>query len=73
MTEMKSFVQQIREISETTIFVTNEIGSGLVPETPLSRAFRDMAGRINQMMAKESDEVYLVVAGIPMKIKGREV
>jgi adenosylcobinamide kinase/adenosylcobinamide-phosphate guanylyltransferase len=72
MTEMKSLVQQIREISETTIFVTNEIGSGLVPETALSRSFRDMAGRINQMMAKESDEVYLVVAGIPVKIKGRE-
>lgn len=73
MTEMKRLIHQIREISETTVFVTNEIGSGLVPETALSRAFRDMAGRINQMMAKESDEVYLVVAGIPMKIKGREV
>lgn len=73
MTEMKSLVHHIREISETAIFVTNEIGSGLVPETALSRSFRDMAGRINQMMAKESDEVYLVVAGIPMKIKGREI
>jgi len=73
MTEMQSFVHSMREISETTIFVTNEIGSGLVPENALSRSFRDMAGRINQMMAKESDEVYLVVTGIPLKIKGGEV
>ena len=52
------------------ILVTNEIGMGLVPETAFSRRFRDMAGRINQMIAKESDEVCLVVSGIPMMIKG---
>ena len=42
---------------------------GLVPETALSRQFRDLAGRINQMLAAEADEVYLLVSGIPLKIK----
>lgn len=69
-TEMKSFISEARRISETTVMVTNEIGSGLVPENPLSRGFRDMAGRINQMLAQESDEVYLSVSGIPVRIKG---
>lgn len=55
--------------SDTFILVTNEIGMGLVPETALSRQFRDLAGRINQMLAAEADEVYLLVSGIPLKIK----
>ena len=41
----------------------------IVPENRLSRIFRDIAGRVNQMLAKAADEVYLCVSGIPVKIK----
>lgn len=51
------------------IFVTNEVGFGVVPDHPLGRRFRDLLGAINQEVAKESDEVYLLLAGIPMRIK----
>lgn len=51
------------------VLVTNELGSGLVPENAIARAFRDIAGRINQRIAADCNEVYLTVCGIPMKIK----
>ena len=51
------------------IFVTNEVGMGLVPETPMGRRFRDLAGRANQIVATACDEVILVVCGQPLKIK----
>jgi adenosylcobinamide kinase / adenosylcobinamide-phosphate guanylyltransferase len=43
---------------------------GIVPENEMAREFRDMAGTLNQRVAEVADEVYLVVAGIPLKIKG---
>ncbi len=49
--------------------VSNEVGMGIVPENRLARLFRDLAGDLNQKVAAVSDEVYLVTAGIPMKIK----
>lgn len=51
------------------ILVSNEVGSGIVPDNPLARRFRDLVGLANQMMAKAADEVYLLQAGIPIKIK----
>jgi len=51
------------------IMVSNEVGSGIVPENALARKFRDMAGFVNQKVAAASDRVTLVVAGIPMGIK----
>ena len=54
---------------EDIIIVSNEVGLGLVPENPLGRYFRDIAGSMNQIVAAESDEVYMVVSGIPVKIK----
>ncbi|MEW6713587.1 MAG: bifunctional adenosylcobinamide kinase/adenosylcobinamide-phosphate guanylyltransferase [Nitrospirota bacterium] len=50
--------------------VSNEVGMGIVPENELARRFRDAAGYVNQKVAEISDEVYLVTAGIPIKIKG---
>ncbi len=49
--------------------VSNEVGMGIVPENDLAREFRDLAGKLNQRVAEISDEVYLVVSGIPVKIK----
>jgi adenosylcobinamide kinase / adenosylcobinamide-phosphate guanylyltransferase len=53
--------------------VSNEIGMGIVPENETARKFRDMAGMLNQKIAEVSDEVYMLVAGIPMKMKGKHV
>jgi len=54
------------------IAVTNEVGSGVVPDNALARRFRDCAGRANEVIAREADEVYLLVSGIPLKIKPQE-
>ncbi|HEY8875710.1 MAG TPA: bifunctional adenosylcobinamide kinase/adenosylcobinamide-phosphate guanylyltransferase [Desulfosporosinus sp.] len=58
-----------RDIKPQVIFVSNEVGQGIVPEYPLSRAYRDLAGRGNQILAQSADQVYMVVAGLPMEIK----
>ncbi len=50
--------------------VSNEVGTGIVPENKMAREFRDLAGTMNQKVAGVSDEVFMVVAGIPVKIKG---
>ncbi|MBI4710839.1 MAG: bifunctional adenosylcobinamide kinase/adenosylcobinamide-phosphate guanylyltransferase [Nitrospirae bacterium] len=49
--------------------VSNEVGMGIVPENELARKFRDFAGILNQKVAGIADDVYLVTAGIPVKIK----
>ncbi len=51
------------------IVVTNEVGMGVVPGYPLGRIFRDYSGRANQVMAEASDQVWLVVCGIPQRFK----
>jgi len=53
----------------TAVIVSNEVGLGIVPENALARRFRDLAGIINQRMAKAADEVYFLASGIPMRIK----
>jgi len=54
---------------DVVIVVTNEVGSGVVPETVLGRRFRDCAGRANEVIASAADEVYFMVSGIPLRIK----
>ncbi len=52
------------------VLVTNEVGMGIVPENRLARHFRDIAGRVNQRLAEQAEQVWLVVSGIGVKIKG---
>jgi adenosylcobinamide kinase/adenosylcobinamide-phosphate guanylyltransferase len=52
------------------IFVTNEVGAGIVPENELARQFRDQAGWVNQAIANRATEVYWMVFGCPLKVKG---
>jgi len=56
----------------TIIFVTNEVGMGIVPDNSLGRSFRDIAGRCNQIIAGAADEVIFLVSGIPLYLKKRE-
>lgn len=53
------------------IMVSNEVGLGIVPPTPLGRLFRDESGRMNQLLAARVDEVVFVVSGLEMVLKGR--
>jgi adenosylcobinamide kinase / adenosylcobinamide-phosphate guanylyltransferase len=52
------------------VLVANEVGSGIVPDNPLGRRFRDLQGVLNQRMAARADRVVFVVAGLPLAIKG---
>ena len=67
--EVKNVMKALRRKSGFSIIVTNEVGSGIVPEGKLSRRFRDLQGTVNQIAAKEADRVCLLVSGIPLQIK----
>ena len=69
---VKNSVDELLNITnqfENTVIVSNELGMGLVPSYPLGRYFREIAGKMNQIVAEKADKVYFVVSGIPMKIK----
>ena len=57
------------ESDATVVIVTNEVGSGIVPNNRLAREYRDLAGHANQMLAEVAEKVFLVVSGIPVDIK----
>jgi adenosylcobinamide kinase/adenosylcobinamide-phosphate guanylyltransferase len=59
----------LREAAGPVVLVANEVGLGLVPETPLGRRFRDAAGRLNQEIAALADRVVFVAAGLPLVLK----
>jgi adenosylcobinamide kinase / adenosylcobinamide-phosphate guanylyltransferase len=62
----------LRDAAGPVVLVANEVGLGLVPETPLGRRFRDGAGRLNQNIAAVADRVVFVAAGLPLVLKGAE-
>ena len=73
--EIENLVEVLKDSSLIThhsslYLVSNEVGTGIVPENRLAREFRDLAGIMNQKVARASDEVFVVLAGIPVKIKG---
>jgi adenosyl cobinamide kinase/adenosyl cobinamide phosphate guanylyltransferase len=63
--------QALAAATAPVVLVANEVGSGIVPEYPLGRRFRDLQGILNQRVAARADRVVLVVAGIPLAVKGR--
>ena len=70
ITELEEIAKVCSTSKSEVIVVTGEIGLGIVPMNKLSRHFRDMIGSVNQILAQKANEVYFVVSGIPVKIKG---
>ncbi len=67
--EIRSFLDVVRLGRAEIVFVTNEVGCGVVGENPLNRLFIEKLGRLNQELARLCDEVILLVAGIPNPLK----
>ncbi len=66
---VRKLLKGIRGCPSQVVIVSNELGLGLVPGDAVSREFRDVAGRINQLIAAEADVVYFLVSGIPIRLK----
>jgi len=67
--QVEQLVENLPRLDFHVVFVTNEIGWGIVPDNALARQFRDLAGRANQRIAESAHEVVLTVAGVPMVVK----
>lgn len=64
-----AFIESLARSDQSVIIVSNEVGSGIVPEHPLGRQYRDMAGSLNQKLAAAADKVVMTVAGLPIYLK----
>lgn len=73
LAEVKRLLEVYEESSATWIVVSNEVGLGIVPPTPLGRQYRDILGRANQAVAARADRVYLTVAGLALDLKSLAV
>jgi adenosylcobinamide kinase/adenosylcobinamide-phosphate guanylyltransferase len=69
--DCQGLVEAVTRTGTPIILVSNEVGGGIVPDNPLARKFRDQAGRLHQDLARVADLVTLVVAGLPMALKGQ--
>lgn len=69
LNEVRELAQVGHDIMAQVIIVSNEVGWGIVPGDPLSRMYRDIVGRANQIMAEYADEAYICIAGIPVELK----
>jgi adenosylcobinamide kinase/adenosylcobinamide-phosphate guanylyltransferase len=67
--EIQSLQQCMRKTDASFIVVSNEVGLGVVPVYRIGRLYRDILGRANQMLAQTASEAYLMVAGIPLRVK----
>lgn len=67
--EVSDLILAIRATSASVVLVSNELGFGLVPVNRSARAFRDMAGRVNQQFAEAADEVYFIISGQSLRLK----
>jgi len=67
--KIKSLLNYMEKDKRNYIIVSNEVGLGLVPPYALGRYFRDIAGRINQIVASYADEAFFIASGLPLKLK----
>ena len=74
LTELEALLTSIKSCEgKTVIFVTNEIGLGIVPDNKLARYFRDIAGRVNRTVATAADKLYVTISGVTIELKSQEV
>jgi len=66
---VERLLANVKSQTATVICVSNEVGLGIVPDNLLGRTFRDLLGRVNQQFAAAADEVYLLIAGLPLQLK----
>ena len=72
--ELRLLLQEINNSNDkTVIFVTNEIGLGIVPENKWARYFRDITGRVNREVASAANKMYLTISGVTIELKSQEV
>lgn len=69
MADVQQLTDTLRGMTTPVILVSNEVGSGIVPENALARQYRDIAGKANQLLAAAADEVHVVISGIPLRLK----
>jgi adenosylcobinamide kinase / adenosylcobinamide-phosphate guanylyltransferase len=69
LAEINVLVEGLQNIDASFYIISNEVGLGIVPDNRMGRLYRDILGRANQILARNSDEVYLMVAGIPLRVK----
>ena len=69
---LDDFLTILKRIETPVILIGNEVGWGIVPENALARTFRDISGRLHQEIAQIADQVILMVAGIPLVVKGKK-
>jgi adenosylcobinamide kinase/adenosylcobinamide-phosphate guanylyltransferase len=67
--EVEEAVEEMRGGFELSVLVSNEVGSGVVPDNALARSFTEVLGQANHILAARADEVLLMVSGIPVKVK----
>jgi adenosylcobinamide kinase/adenosylcobinamide-phosphate guanylyltransferase len=67
--EINGLIACFRQVETNFIVVSNEVGTGIVPADEMSRLYRDLLGKANQILAQHADEVLMMVAGIPLQLK----
>ena len=69
LSEIDDLLKCLQRTEASFIIISNEVGLGIVPDNRMGRLYRDILGRVNQMLSHEADEVYLMAAGIPLRVK----
>jgi len=69
LSEIQELQTCLKNVEASFIIISNEVGLGIVPDNRMGRLYRDLLGKANQKLAQYADEVYLMVAGIPLRIK----
>lgn len=68
--KVEKLIENIRKVDCSCVIISNEVSWGIVPENKLARNFIDIIGKIHQIIVEKSDIFYLMIAGVPLKLKG---
>ena len=68
--ETERLLRTLNAVTTPLILISNEVGMGIVPHSPLGRRFRDEQGRLNQRIAKACARVEFIASGLPLRLKG---